>query len=85
MSKLKPNTLISTPEENAAITKAVVSDPDARPFTDEEWKQAKPMLHLGRPKADVTKERITIRLSADVVDYFRSTGRGRQTRLDGIL
>lgn len=30
----------------------------------------------GRPKATVTKERITIRLSPDVVGAFRSTGQG---------
>lgn len=85
MPKLKPNTLIPTPEEDAAITKAAVSDFDARPFTDAEWEQAKPTLRPGRPKADVTKERITIRLSAEVVDHFRSTGRGWQTRMDRIL
>lgn len=32
-----------------------------------------------------TKEKTTIRLSADVLDYFRSTGKGWQTRIDKIL
>src|SRR5690606_19348409 len=39
----------------------------------------------GRPKAEVTKERITIRLSRDVVDRFRATGEGWQTRMDAAL
>ncbi|MCC7278760.1 MAG: BrnA antitoxin family protein [Chromatiaceae bacterium] len=39
----------------------------------------------GRPKAGVTKERITIRLSRDVVDRFRATGPGWQTRMDAAL
>ena len=39
----------------------------------------------GRPKADVTKERITIRLSRDVVDRFRAGGAGWQTRIDTAL
>jgi uncharacterized protein (DUF4415 family) len=39
----------------------------------------------GRPKAAVTKERITIRLSADVVQTFRATGEGWQTRVDAAL
>ncbi len=39
----------------------------------------------GRPKAAVTKERITIRLSPDVVQTFRATGDGWQTRLDAAL
>jgi uncharacterized protein (DUF4415 family) len=32
-----------------------------------------------------TKERITIRLSRDVVERFRATGEGWQTRLDAAL
>jgi uncharacterized protein (DUF4415 family) len=39
----------------------------------------------GRPKAAVTKERISIRLSPDVVQTFRATGEGWQTRIDAAL
>ena len=39
----------------------------------------------GRPKAAVTKERITIRLSRDVVAQFRASGEGWQTRVDAAL
>lgn len=39
----------------------------------------------GRPKAEVTKERITIRLSPEVVHAFRATGDGWQTRMDAAL
>ena len=39
----------------------------------------------GRPKAAVTKERITIRLSPEVVQSFRATGDGWQTRVDAAL
>lgn len=39
----------------------------------------------GRPKAPVTKERITIRLSPEVVQTFRATGEGWQTRMDAAL
>lgn len=48
--------------------------------------QAKEMLRpRGRPKAEQTKERITIRLSPDVVQRFRATGDGWQTRMDAAL
>lgn len=47
-----------------------------------EMNQAK---QRGRPKAEVTKERITIRLSPDVVQSFRATGDGWQTRIDAAL
>lgn len=39
----------------------------------------------GRPKAEQTKERISIRLSRDVVDRFRASGDGWQTRMDSAL
>ena len=39
----------------------------------------------GRPKAEVTKERITIRLSPDVLSAFRASGSGWQTRMDAAL
>ena len=85
MPKLKPNHIFVSNEEDAAITAAALSDPDALPFTDEEWRAAQPLVRLGRPKAAVTKERITIRLSREVVTQFRSTGDGWQTRMDLAL
>jgi len=39
----------------------------------------------GRPKAEVTKEAVNIRLSPDVLAAFRATGRGWQTRMDEAL
>jgi len=36
-------------------------------------------------QAAPTKERITIRLSPDVVETFRATGTGWQTRMDAAL
>ena len=37
------------------------------------------------PQRDPTKERITIRLSPEVVQSFRATGAGWQTRVDAAL
>jgi uncharacterized protein (DUF4415 family) len=85
MPKLKPTHFPVTDAEDAAITAAALSDPDALPFTDEQWKAAQPVMRIGRPKAKVTKERITIRLSRDVVTQFRATGDGWQTRMDSAL
>lgn len=39
----------------------------------------------GRPKKDTTKQQVTLRLSPEVIDYFRSTGRGWQSRIDEVL
>lgn len=63
-------------------------------WTAADFEQAVPFTTLpqslqgklrGRPKAEVTKERITIRLSPEVVGAFRATGDGWQTRIDGAL
>jgi uncharacterized protein (DUF4415 family) len=85
MPKLKPTHISVTDTEDAAITAAAMSDPDAVPFTDAQWAAVKPNVRTGRPKAEVTKERITIRLSRDVVTQFRATGVGWQTRIDAAL
>ena len=39
----------------------------------------------GRPRKEVTKAPVNIRLSPDVLDAFRATGRGWQTRVDEAL
>lgn len=85
--KTRSGRLIEFPseEEDRAITEAAISDPDAQPLTDEEWEAVRPALRRGRPTAEVTKERITIRLSREVVDQFRASGAGWQTRMDAAL
>jgi uncharacterized protein (DUF4415 family) len=42
-------------------------------------------LGVRGPQKAPTKERVTIRLSRDVVDSFRSTGEGWQSRVDAAL
>ena len=39
----------------------------------------------GRLKSDQTKQSITIRLSPEVTQYFRATGKGWQTKVDEAL
>ena len=39
----------------------------------------------GRPKSETKKEAISLRVDADVLDAFKSTGEGWQTRMNGIL
>jgi uncharacterized protein (DUF4415 family) len=67
--------------DDDAIAKAVASDPDAAPLEAKGLR----LIRRGRPKKAVTKQRITIRLSPDVVDAFRATGKGWQTRMDEAL
>jgi len=69
-------------------------DKDNPEWSDSDFARAVPFSGLpltlqaklrGRPKAAVTKERITIRLSRDVVERFRASGEGWQTRVDAAL
>ena len=85
MPKLKPGTILVSNEEELRIQAGIDADPDAYSLSDEEWEKVKPTVRMGRPPAEVTKERITIRLSRDVVTQFRATGTGWQTRMDAAL
>ncbi len=82
--KTKSGRIIDIPDdkEEAVINAGIAADPDTYELSDEEFIQLKP---VGRPKAAVTKDKITIRLSREVTDYFRSTGKGWQTRLNEVL
>lgn len=42
-------------------------------------------LKRGRPKSDNNKVLLSLRYSPEVVDFFRSTGDGWQTRMDEAL
>ena len=85
MPKLKTGTILPTPAEDAAITAAAMSDPDAMFFTDAEWEQVKPTLLRGRRLGSGTKTQITLRLDVEVVDKFKASGDGWQTRINDAL
>lgn len=82
MPKLKPGTILPTPGEDAAITAAAQSDPDAAPLTDAQWKAAKPLARIGRPRAAMRKVPTTIRFDADVLAALKASGKGWQTRVN---
>ncbi len=73
---------LPTAEEESAIQTGVAEDPDTYELTDTEFRQLK---RMGRPPAATTKERVTMRLSRDVVARFRAAGPGWQTRIDAAL
>lgn len=71
---------------------------EVRELTAEDFEQAVPFSALPEslqtklaalktrgPQRSPRKERITIRLSREVVDRFRATGNGWQTRMDEAL
>ncbi|AMZ20026.1 hypothetical protein CHD18_07400 [Salmonella enterica] len=90
MPKLKPGTIFPTDEEDAKIRKAVASDPDAMLLEDENIKlipfnKLKSLRRKGRPVTDCPKVSVNIRYSPEVVEAFRATGNGWQTRMNAAL
>ena len=77
--------------ENKPITSATWTDPDDAPeltedfFEQADLYQGETLIRRGRPKALRVREQITIRLSPIVLDSFRATGPGWQTRMDAAL
>lgn len=69
-----------------AITAAAKADQDAQPLSSAQLKAMQPMAKLrGRPKAEQTKQLISVRYSSPVIEYFRATGQGWQARMDAVL
>ncbi|MDQ5888197.1 MAG: hypothetical protein QG667_1490 [Pseudomonadota bacterium] len=88
MSKVskRPSIVMPSPEEDKAITAAAKSDPDAQPLTPAQLKAMVPLKALrGRPKSENTKQLVSVRYSREVIEYFKSTGDGWQSRMDGVL
>ncbi|MCZ7656101.1 MAG: BrnA antitoxin family protein [Rhodocyclaceae bacterium] len=75
-----------TTKENKTIVAAAKADPDAKPLTPKQLKAMVPMRALrGRPKSASTKQLVSVRYSPEVLEYFRATGEGWQSRMDGVL
>ena len=88
MSKFseRPTVLMPTVEEDKAITAAARSDPDAQPLTPKQLKSMRPIQAVrGRPKSERKKLLVSVRYSQEVVEFFKSTGEGWQSRMDGVL
>jgi uncharacterized protein (DUF4415 family) len=70
-------------EEDTAIAQGIASDPDAAP--DLSAPVPGIVRRLGRPPKANPKVSVTLRLDRDVVDRFKATGQGWQTRINAIL
>ena len=65
-------------------TSAKVADPDNPAWTEDML--GSPVIKRGRgPQASPTKVLTSIRLDADVLEYFKSQGEGYQSRINDAL
>mgnify|MGYP005610656233 CR=1 FL=1 len=88
MSKVtkRPTVVMPTVAEDKAITAAAKTDPDAQPLTTKQLQAMVPLKSMrGRPKSENKKLLVSVRYSPEVVAYFKSTGEGWQSRMDGVL
>ncbi len=73
-----------TEQEDKTITKAALSDSDNLPLTGNELLTMRPAKARGFQKSP-TKIPVSIRLTPDVVNFFKSQGKGWQTKINAIL
>lgn len=64
----------------AEVEAAARADADNQPWTEEELRDARLVMPEDRGKVP-----ISIRLDAEVLDYFREQGRGYQSRINAVL
>ena len=73
-----------------SISKGWVDPDDAPELSDEYFERADvyrgdQLVRRGRPKLERPKQAVKLRLDQDVLDHFRSTGPGWQTRINATL
>ena len=74
--------VLPTPAEDARIRAGIAADPDTYEVSDDEFKL---MRRPGRPLGSGTKTQVTLRLDAEVLEKFRASGDGWQTRINDAL
>jgi len=73
------------------VTPSTLINPDEAPELTDAWFQRADLyeggklLRRGRPKAEVTKTPIKLRIDPDIIEAFKASGRGWQTRMNDAL
>jgi uncharacterized protein (DUF4415 family) len=80
---MKSKWLRPSAEENREIARAIANDPDAAP--DLSQNHAGVVRKGGRPSKPDAKVSVTLRLDRDIVERFKASGAGWQTRINAAL
>jgi len=79
--------------KSASVDRRQYGKPDADnpEWTKEDFARAKPFREMmaerrrGRPPSTVHKEHVNMRLDPEIIEFFRGSGQGWQTRVNAIL
>jgi uncharacterized protein (DUF4415 family) len=83
-----PNGKTKIPSRNAAIPYEAESDlydPNDSKAVNAFWRTATIKRGRGRPILDVKRPTLNMRIDADVLQAFKATGPGWQTRINAVL
>lgn len=69
-------------EDDARIRAGIAADPDTHEVSDAEFVL---MRRPGRPLGSGIKTQITLRIDTAIVDKYKATGPGWQTRINEVL
>jgi uncharacterized protein (DUF4415 family) len=84
-------------KEGQGYTKADWDAVDSPELTEEELATARPFAEVfpdlaesirrsrGRPKVEAPKQQVSLRLDPDVIEKFKATGKGWQSRINDVL
>ncbi|MBN3802525.1 BrnA antitoxin family protein [Paraburkholderia sp. Ac-20336] len=79
----QPKLRRNTPAEEDMIARGIAADPDTFEPSDEQFAQMK--RRGGRPKLINPKIAVTIRYDAEIIERFKNSGEGWQTRMNNAL
>lgn len=74
--------VLPTREEDVAINAGIAADPDTYELGAQEFAQ---LRRPGRPLGSGVKTQVTLRLDTEVVEKFKASGDGWQTRINEAL
>ena len=81
----KRNVVIPTAQEDAVINAGITADLDTFELSDAAFNRLKPMRGRGRPLGSGKKVQMTVRFDVEIIDTFKRTGEGWQTKMNDAL
>jgi len=83
--KTKSGRIVELPseEEDIQINRGIAADPDTLEWTEEDFRNALRMTDFEQKFS--AKVSVTLQCSAEVIEAFKATGEGWQTRVDEAL